>query len=187
MKKITTVLLFAFMANVSIFAQATLPDTCSFVGTTVPTGWVWTTTNLTPYYPASGNPAPAAKFSLSGDMLTISFTTTPGLLSYDIAGNNVGSAWSGDFRVEESVNGTTYTTVGTAYTSITATNAYVHHTAMLTGASRYVRFHMITHTAGNIGLDNVGIRAGVSTTQQMNVTQSGNTIHDNIVKLVPGT
>lgn len=176
MKKITLLVLFAFMANVSIFAQATLPDTCSFVGTTVPTGWVWTTTNLTPYYPASGNPAPAAKFSLSGDMLTISFTTTPGLLSYDIAGNNVGSAWSGDFRVEESVNGTTYTTVGTAYTSITATNAYVHHTAMLTGASRYVRFHMITHTAGNIGLDNVGIRAGVSTTQQMNVTQSGNTI-----------
>jgi endonuclease I len=169
MKKITTVLLFVLITNVTVFAQAVLPTSWNFATTTLPTGWV--SSGGFTYYAGSGNPAPAAKFPASGTTLTISFTTTPGNISYDISGNNVGSAWTGNFVVEESVNGTTYTTVGTAYTNITATNAYTNHTATLNAASRYLRFNMITHTAGNIGIDNVSIGTGVSAGQQILVKQ----------------
>ncbi len=182
MKKITTTLLLVLITSVTIFAQAVLPIApWGFTGSALPaTGWVSAGTGFS-YYTGSGNPAPAAKFSVTGDMLTISFTSTPGTLSYDITDNPpTGQAYTSNFVAEESSNGTTYTTVGTAFTTqanfgATAGTFYSKSSALLS-TSRFVRFHMVTKAVGNIGLDNVGITAGVSTTQQMVVMQSTNTI-----------
>ena len=182
MKKITTSLLFVLITNIAVFAQAVLPIApWGFTGSALPaTGWVSAGTGFS-YYTGSGNLAPAAKFSVTGDMLTISFTSTPGTLSYDIADNPpTGQTYSSNFVAEESPDGTTYTTVGTAFTTqanfgATAGTYYSFSHALL-GTSRFVRFHLVTKAIGNIGLDNVGITAGVSTTQQMAVMQGTNAI-----------
>ncbi|MEI6487379.1 MAG: endonuclease [Bacteroidota bacterium] len=176
MKKITTLILFAVIANSAAFAQAVLPVSWGFAGSTLPaTGWSTAGTGFA-YYTGSGNPQPAAKFTAAGDMLIINFNSTPGTLTYDIAGNPPPSGtWAGNFAVEESANGTTWTTV-IAYTALAPAATYVNHSNTLLSTSRYVRFNFVTHTVGNVGLDNINISTGVSSTQEMSVLQGAASI-----------
>jgi endonuclease I len=172
MKKICYSLLFIVSINVSMFAQAVLPTSYSWnSGTTLPTGW----TGISTTYSGSGNPAPAGKFSLVGDKLTINFNSTPGVIQYDLVGNPTpNTTWAGTFLLEESVDGTTWTTVGTPYTALAP--AYTTFTNTLNSASRYARFNFTNKVDGNVGIDNVSIAVGVSTAQEINVKQSGTTI-----------
>jgi endonuclease I len=174
MKKLLLTTLSAACLSVLGIAQAVLPTSWNFATTTLPTGWTSSGSGFL-YYAGSGNPAPAAKFSLAGDKLIINFNSTPGILHYDLVGNpSPNTTWAGTFTVEESVNGTTWTTVGTAYTALTTT--YTSFTNTLIGASRYVRFNFTTKTNGNVGLDNVSIAVGVSTAQEINVKQGNTTV-----------
>ncbi|MGZ4033317.1 MAG: endonuclease [Bacteroidia bacterium] len=173
MKKLLLTSIATICIAVLSFAQATLPVSWGFPTTTLPTGF--SSVGTFAYYSGSGNPAPAGKFSASGTILTVAFAGTPGMLSYDLVGNPPPSGtWAGVFRVEESADGTTWTTVGTDYTTLPTT--YTTYTHALNSASRYVRFNFVTHTTGNVGLDNVDIAVGTSTTQQINVQQSAVTI-----------
>lgn len=154
------------------FAQTSLPTSWGFATTTLPTGW--TSSGGFTYYSASGNPAPAAKFQATGDKLTIFFSGSPGTVSYDIAGNNTGGPWLGTFLLEESVDGTTWTTLHTL-TGLAA--AYTTMNDTPNNASRYIRFNFSNKVSGNnVGIDNVSIAAGVSTTQQISVKQGATTI-----------
>src|SRR5436190_17325370 len=94
--------------SIAAFAQATLPASWGFPTTTLQTGW--TSAGGFAYYAASGSPAPAAKFQSTGAMLTIYFASTPGTLTYDLTGNSFSG---GTFIVEESVTGSTWSTVHT--------------------------------------------------------------------------
>ena len=173
MKKLLLTSIATICITILSFAQATLPAIWGFPTTTLPTGWTSAGTGFA-YYSGSGAPAPAAKFSTTGTTLTVAFAGTPGTLSYDVVGNPPpSSTWAGNFKVEESVNGTTWTTVAT-YTTLPT--AYTTYSSALLSTSRYVRFNFVTHTTGNVGLDNVTIGVGVSTTQQINVQQSATTI-----------
>lgn len=173
MKKICYTLLLASI-NMFAFAQAVLPTSWNFATTTLPTGWTSTGGGFG-YYPGSGNPSPAAKFSYQSDKLTINFNSTPGLLEYDLVGNPPPSTtWAGTFTVQESANGSTWTTVGTAYTQLAPT--YTHFSNTLLASTRYVRFDFTTKTNGNVGLDNVSIAVGVSTVQEINVKQGSATV-----------
>jgi endonuclease I len=155
-------------------AQTSLPTTWGFNTATLPTGWTDFNANstVTPtYYSASGNPAPAYKFDYTADKLTIFFASTPGTLTYDIAGNSFAG---GTFIVEESVNGTTWTTLHT-YTTLSA-GTYTPSSDSPNSASRYIRFNYLNKSTGNVGLDNVSIAQGFSTTQQISVKQGTTTI-----------
>jgi endonuclease I len=174
MKKLLLTTIATVCIAVFSIAQATLPVSWGFPTTTLPTGF--SSVGTFAYYSGSGSPAPAAKFAATGTILTVAFVGTPGMLSYDLAGNPPpAGTWAGTFRVEESVGGAVWTTVGTG-TYTTLPTAYTTYTQTLNSASRYVRFNFVTHTTGNVGLDNVNIAAGVSTTQQINVQQSATTI-----------
>ncbi len=169
MKKIFLSSVFAVTIGVSAFAQAVLPTTWGFTTTTLPTGWAGLspTTN---YYAASGNPAPSAKFALTGDMMTIDFTTLPGNLTYDIKANTAtGATYAGTFLVEESANGTTWTTLHSFTTMGNA--AYVLTTDIPLSTTRHIRFNFQAKGTGNVSIDNVTIAAGVSTAAQMAVKQ----------------
>lgn len=173
-KKLLTTLSVVCITWLSMAQTAVLPTSWNFATTTLPTGWVSSGSGFA-YYAASGNPAPAAKLTTTADALTISFNSTPGLITYDLAGNPPpGGTWAGNFVLEESVTGSSYTTVGTAYTTLPT--SYTTYTATLNAASRYARFRFATHTTGNVGLDNVAIAKGVSTAQEINVKQGSTTI-----------
>jgi len=154
------------------FAQTSLPASWGFSTTTLPTGW--SSSGGFTYYAASGNPAPSAKFQATGDKLTIFCSSSPGAVTYDIIGNNTGGAWLGTFITEESVDGISWTTMHTL-TGLAAT--YTSVTDVPSTNSRYIRFNFSNKVSGNnVGLDNVSIAAGVSTTQQINVKQGSTTI-----------
>lgn len=174
MKKILLTLIVSVCLTVIAFGQATLPVSWGFATTVLPTGW---TSSPDPflYYGSSGNPAPAAKFTATGDKITIAFTTTPGTLTYNLVGNPPPSlTWDGTFRVEESANGSVWSILGTDYTTLPA--SYTSYSNTLASATRYVRFNFITKNIGNVGLDNVNISVGVVTTQQILVKQGTTTI-----------
>lgn len=148
------------------FAQTSLPTSWDFSTATLPTGWTSSGSGFA-YYSASGNPAPAAKFAATGDKLTIAFSNTPGNLTYDLTGNSFSG---GTFLVEESPDGSTWTTLH-SHTAPPA-GTYTPFTDVPNGASRYIRFNYQNKVTGNVGIDNVAIALGFATTQQINVQQS---------------
>jgi len=153
-------------------AQTSLPTSWNFATQTLPTGWSETNVNTSvlQYYSASGNPAPAYKLDATGDKLTIFFASTPGNLMYDLTGNSFSG---GTFLVEESANGTTWTTLH-SFTAPAGT--YTSFTDVPNSASRYIRFNYTNKVTGNIGLDNVSIAQGISAIQQISVKQGTTTI-----------
>lgn len=149
------------------FAQTTLPTSWSFTNTTFPAGW---TSSGTGYYSASGNTPPALKFDGTGDWLQIFFADDPGPLTYYLTGNTFSG---GTFTVEESVNGTTWTTLHT-HTAPPA-GTYSLFTDTPNTNSRYIRFFYTTKVTGNIGLDDVNLAiSAASPTQEINI-KLGNT------------
>lgn len=169
MKKITIAFLFVLMTNIFAFAQAVLPTNWSFTTTSFPTGW---TASGTAYYTASGFTPPACKFDNTGDMLTIYFASNPGNLTYYLAGNSFSG---GTFLVEESVTGSSWTTLHT-HTAPPA-GTYTLYTDVPNSASRYIRFNYSNKVTGNIGVDDVNIDAGAAgPAQEINVKQGSTTI-----------
>jgi endonuclease I len=156
-------------------AQTALPTAWSFSSTTLPAFWTDVNANSTtypvPYYSASGHTPPAYKFDGTGDMLTIFFSGNPGNLTYWIAGNSFAG---GTFLVQESTNGTTWTTLH-SHTAIAT--AYTLITDVPNTATRYIRFNYSAKVTGNVGLDDVNIDAGAATpAQEINVKQGSTTI-----------
>ncbi len=178
MKKLYTLIIAVVFSTVAM-AQAVLPSSWNFATTTLPTGWSEVNASGgSPYYTGSGNPAPAYKLDATGEMLIINFASTPGNLTYDIVGNNTGGPWSGTMLVQESTNGSTWTTLRTFSSSLTA--SYVGYSDVPNSASRYIRFNFSNKTSGNnIGLDNVAIAAGVSANQEISIKQGTTTIVNN--------
>lgn len=173
-----TIKLFSLLCGLSIMtakAQTALPTAWSFSSTTLPAFWTDVNANSTtypvPYYSASGNTPPAYKFDGTGDKLTIFFSGNPGNLTYWIAGNSFAGS---TFLVEESTNGTAWTTLH-SFTAIAS--AYALITDVPNVATRYIRFNYSAKVTGNVGLDDVNINAGAATpAQEINLKQGSTTI-----------
>lgn len=170
MKRILTSL-FIFAALVAT-AQTTLPTAWSFTTTVFPTGW---SMNGIAYYTGSGNTPPAAKLDNTGDWVQIYFSGTPGALTYYVAGN---SFTGGTFDVQESVNGTVWTTLR-SFNDVTlpAAPTYTQFTDNPASASRYIRFFYTQKVSGNVGLDDVNLAVGAATpAQEINVKFNSTTV-----------
>lgn len=169
MKKKIFSLLLGVTAAFFAMAQATLPTSCDFSGSELPSvGW---TANAPEYYPASGNPHPAFKFGATGKYLLINVASAPGTMTYDIAGNSFGT---GTFEIQESVDGNTYTTSRTHNaTDISGNTPYTNKSLTLSSATRFIKFIYVTKAGGNVGLDNVVVNAAAVTAQQMKVNVNG--------------
>jgi endonuclease I len=170
MKKLLLSVVCLALTAMTGLAQTSLPTSWGFPTATLPSGWTGSGTGFA-YYSASGNPAPAAKFAATGDKLVIFFSSSPGNLTYDLTGNSFSG---GTFLVEESVNGSSYTTLR----SFTAPPAgvYTPYTDVPNSASRYIRFNYLNKVSGNVGVDNVSIALGTSAAQQIIVKQGTTTI-----------
>src|SRR6476620_11039232 len=133
MKKLLLSTIGTAFAVVMSLAQTSLPTSWNFATTTLPSGWSEVNVNTTSpsYYSASGNPAPAYKLDATGDKLIIFFASSPGNLTYDLTGNSFSG---GTFAVEESVNGSTWTTL---HTFTAPAGVYTSFTDVPNSASRY--------------------------------------------------
>ena len=120
----TALCLFSILLN----AQTTLPTSWNFSTpgiSTPPNGWSYNLTvggtNLT--YGFGIGDALACRLDATGEYLIIHFADKPGPLSYYLSPQNAGAAWGGQFDIQESTNGTSWTTIRSITSkATTATN-----------------------------------------------------------------
>lgn len=169
MKKLLTALF--SIAMLALTAQTTLPTSWSFTTAVYPNGW---SASGTSFYTGSGNTPPACKLDGTGDWVQIYFSGAPGPLTYYVAGN---SFVGGTFDVQESVNGTTWTTMRSFNDVTLPASTYTLFTDNPAAGSHYVRFFYTLKQSGNVGLDDVNLAAAPAGPQQeINVTYNSNTV-----------
>jgi len=116
-------------------------------------------------YPTS----PKMKFDNTQDFLILNFSGVPGALSFKIEwnqGTSAPSRFSGNFLLQESIDGITYTTVqlynatnGTPLkNTVTVTETFTH----LLPATRFLKWIYATKTNGNIGIGAVSLSTGIN-------------------------
>jgi hypothetical protein len=135
-------------------AQATLPLSRTTWSAT-PTGW---TDNAMGTYTSTltcdGN-SNRGRMDATGDYTQVFFTGTPVQLSFDLQGNTIGATSS--LLVEESANGTAWTSVANISGISGACVTYTYNLACAT--TQYVRW-TYTKVSGNLAIDNVSITTG---------------------------
>jgi hypothetical protein len=103
----------------------------------------------------------SARFGTQGNTLIVNFNGTGSTLSFNIKGNPAsGTATAGTFDVQESANGSSYTSV---LSIVNKDNMDAPYSRSLLAGSRYVRFIYTTKSAGNIQFDNLQITAAAAT------------------------
>ena len=151
-------LFLTLLFSVLSWGQTTLPVSRTAWATT-PTGWTETNTaNYNTAFACSGNDG--AKFANSFENKVVFFTGTPSQLSFVVKSN---AATTSSLLVEESIDGSTYTTVinlsGTVDLPTTCTTKGPY---TLNATSRYVRW-TFTKGSSNLTMDDVSITAGAVT------------------------
>jgi endonuclease I len=188
MKRIFTALLIAAI-QFSALAQTTVPTSWDCSSGTPPIGWTFNDlggtngTNYTGSASCDGNSS--LRMNFDEESLVIFFGEQPGAISYQINGNTGNTAaWEGNFLVQESVNGSNWTTIK-AYTTagaeltLGAPNCLDETYNFSNPQSRYLRFYYETKVSGsNVRLDEISIAEPIITAATIAVNASGNTVLD---------
>lgn len=163
MKKVYA-LISALALSISSFAQAPVPTSYDFEnGGTYPTGWTLNPLGTgTQYYTTSfacGNSAYSLKLDVDNENLVIFLSSQPGNVTYNLRANTGSTTpFAGNFQVQESVDGNTWTAISTFTNGMINVNTCVSQTATPTNpASRYIRFFFTDKQTGNICLDDINI------------------------------
>jgi len=109
--------------------------------------------------------AKALKFDSAADNVTLFFTGTPGTLSYQLKGNVGSGSWQGVFTVEESADGSAWTTLRSITTTgaISTAAAGTIFTDNPLSTTRYIKWTYTTKTNGNVGMCNVDLTGSACT------------------------
>ncbi len=168
-------------------AQTSLPASWNFSNpgiTSVPNGWTLmntlpASTGVQTYGFGIGD-ALSCRFDAAGEYLIVHFADKPGPLSYYVSPQNAGNPWVGQFDVQQSDDGNTWSTLKSfTYAATTTTNftGGKHTENNISASARFIRFMFTTKTSGNFALDSVLIlSAPPPITPSINVKQSGNNI-----------
>lgn len=175
MKHLSTLTL--MLAGISAMAQTTLPTSWNFDDPT-PNGWVESLDQVvgTTRY-TTGQVGASCKLDGDDEYVMVYFADVAGPVSYYIKGQ--GSALTNDiFTIQESANGTNWTTMRELIGAQIDNNAYILYTDQPQGASRYVRWYFTEKQSGrNISLDEITVAAqAVTNAQEIRVTSGGNTV-----------
>jgi len=125
---------------------------------------------------ATGQAGLAAKIDIANEYVQVNTVDQIGVVSYYLKGWSTVNSWSGTFKLQESVDGTTWTDL-TTFTNNLNFSAYNNYTVTPNASSRYLKWILTTKVSGfNVGLDEINIAAAPITAQEINVKQAGNTI-----------
>jgi hypothetical protein len=160
-------------------AQAVLPTSFGFDGAT-PVGWtlnLGTNGNLTYTFGQAGL---SCRLDADNENVALFFAEEPGALTYYIRGSVGGGtpAWSGDFEVQESVDGTTWSTMR----AFTNNELSVAEFAMFTDnpqpETRYVRWFYVDKVSGaNVALDEITLATpAAGDEQEINVKRGADNV-----------
>lgn len=167
----------AAISSMLLNAQAPVPTSWDCETTTPPTGWTMNVGTTNQFYSAASACAGNASLRLdaTNESLVIYLADQPGTVSYQIMGKTSGSPWNGTFVVQESINGTSWTTFKT-YTGSGAmdVSGCTAETATPTDpASRYIRFFFQNKISGsNVAIDDISVAIPSVTSATIKVNQN---------------
>lgn len=154
----TKLLFLAFLTSLLSLGQATLPvSRTSNWNTATVTGWTHTgTTDRTSTFACSGSNAET--FDTTGDRIVLFVNAAPNQLIFKLKSASMSGASS--LLVEQSNDGSTYTTLGNYGTASGATTITdcADITLSLNNATRYIRW-TYTRSSGNVDIDDVSVSA----------------------------
>jgi hypothetical protein len=161
MKKLYFLLLISIV-SLKCFSQAILPGFYNFDNFTsvdsLPDGW---TSNISGNFTyAVGQAGLAGKLDITGEFIKIETSEPIDTLSFYMKGWIGGgpTAWTGTFKVQESIDTLTWNDLG-SYTTMN-TNAYELFKLAPSNESRFIRFFFDTKILGcNVGIDEVTMTA----------------------------
>ncbi len=196
MKKLFTILF--SLLSIVLNAQTTLPTSWNFSNPGIsspPNGWTMnlgTNGNLT--YAFGIGDALSARLDLSNENFVISFSDKPGLLSYYLSPQNAGSAWGGQFDIQESANGSSWTTIRSITSKATTSTNFNggKYTDVLQASTRFVRFNFTTKLpggnpnvpGGNMAVDSVLITKGLASEATINVKKGTISLVSNATNVI---
>lgn len=164
MKKISIYAALLLLVSV-LKGQATLPATWDMSNiNTPPTGWSYDLDNAGTQliYTGSGlyKSAPQAlRFDGDFEFLMVNFSGVADTVQYYIRHSGISGQDTGIFTVQESVDGSSWTTVKEYNRSLP--NALTLQTVRLKPSSRYLRFYFTDKVSGyNVALDDVVVKPG---------------------------
>ncbi|MFA9212699.1 MAG: endonuclease [Candidatus Methylacidiphilales bacterium] len=187
-------------AAIASQAQALLPTSWNFSNPSIsapPTGWtlgLGTNGNLT--YAFGIGDALACRLDATGEFVLINITDKPGELSYYLSPQNAGAAWGGQFDIQESDNGATWSTLRSITTKSTTTTNFTggkYTESNLKTTTRFIRFFYATKLpggvagspGGNMALDSVLIKAAaIGLTPTIQVSRNNQIIANNSQNVV---
>lgn len=165
-------------------AQTALPASCdfnTFAASGLPANWTTNITTTNVYATGGVGGTPAIKFALISPIQYVQVNTadpmgTTSFVLKGYAGTGV-TSWQGGFFVEESINGTTWTTLSTYTNTQIVINTLTTFTVSPNNNSRYLRWIHTNKLSGfNVALDDINIAAAPVTAQEINIKQGLTTI-----------
>ena len=157
--------IFCFILSNFAFSQATLPVSRTSWGT-APTGW---TESMGAYYSTSFacSGSNGGKFDASAQYSTVNFNASPNQLSFVVKSN---SATTSSLLVEESANGSTWSTIiNLSGSTDLPTTCTTKGTYSLSSTSRYVRW-TFTKGSSNLTIDDISITAAAASSPTISTT-----------------
>ncbi len=145
----------ALLFSQTILSQTVLPSSWNCNPGTLPDGW---NTNIVNFYTSSSythSPPNAIKFDATAMFLTINFVDEPDTLSYYLRG---ASFLGGTFDIQQSVNGSVWTTLRTFITTNIPNSSLASAAPFkdaLNANSRFVRFIYTIKASGNVCVDDI--------------------------------
>jgi endonuclease I len=184
MKKISMFVLALCSSLAMSFAQALIPVSIYNFNTpfptTLPTGWSSALTQGgttdSPYLTNYTHSLPqAARLNSQGEYIQIWTAGQMGKVKYWLRGTPATgtSAFSGVFTVQESPDGTNWTTLHSFVNTQVNATSYDSITDLPLANSRYIRWYFTQKASGaNIGLDDISIDAPILQVPEINATYS---------------
>jgi len=187
-------------AAIASQAQALLPTSWNFSTPSIsapPAGWtlgLGTNGNLT--YAFGTGDAISCRLDATGEFVLINITDKPGELSYYLSPQNAGAAWGGQFDIQESDNGTNWSTLRSITTKSSTTTNFTggkYTETNLKTTTRFIRFFYATKLpggvagtpGGNMALDSVLIKAApIASTPTIQVSRNNQIIANNSQNVV---
>jgi endonuclease I len=179
-------------------AQTTLPTSWNFSSPGIsapPIGWtlgLGSNGNLT--YAFGIGDAFAARLDATGENIVINFSDKPGQLSYYLSPQNAGNPWGGQFDIQESSNGSAWSTIRSVTSKATTSTNFTggKYTDVLQSSTRFVRFFYTTKLpggiagtpGGNMALDSVLILKGSASEATINIKKGTSSLVSNATTII---
>ncbi len=187
MKKIYNLVISLIAFSTYTFAQAPVPVPLYSFDVPFPNnGWsnsllLGAGTATTYASPPAANTAPSCRLDATGEFVQIWLAGQAGNVKYFIKSNtNLSTPFQGNFTVQESPDGITWTTLRDFQTGVLSIASFMQYTDLPIATTRYIRWYFTNKQPNyNVALDDIQIDAPLLQVPEINASQGTNIVLNN--------